>query len=443
MNSYLSGEETLNEGVKSLQTGAGRLSEPLSALVSGADKVKKGSDALADETKTKKLTDGSAAVAEGISDLHASIVDIQGMLPSSSEGGSTGSEGEAATASYADVADAVSGLSEQVSSTIATLQSSIDMEETVIADLNSVLATAQSYYSSYSGAASVMKKLGSDTVSQALSDYQSVVDKLNSDITALTEKRNEQIAERDALQSVYASAQNCVVLAENTEEGGTTEISQEDLLKKLTEAINAWAELTDNKEETQLGAGSAAVAGDISTYIEGAKELNADVNGLTDGITKLSSGAATLVNGVSQLSAGATALTNNNNDLKNAGTSLTTNGTALTNGAATLKGSSQDLKDGAKTLSDGTGSLKTGAAPGRSRYPFQGLKPAGNRWKDLKERHQYPGKGRKDPGYWRSFPEGRNSHLKERSRQLKERNRYVKERNRQLKERCQQLKERN
>ena len=51
-----------------------------------------------------------------------------------------------------------------------------------------------------------MEKLGSGTVSQAISDYQSVVDKLNSDITALTEKRNEQIAERDALQSVSASA---------------------------------------------------------------------------------------------------------------------------------------------------------------------------------------------------------------------------------------------
>lgn len=165
--------------------------------------AKTGSDALVNEDTTSKLIDG-------ITNLHESIVAIQNMIPSSSEGGSTGSEGEAATASYASIAEAVSGVDEELSNAIATLQSSIDTEESVIADLNSVLATAQSYYNSYSGAANVMEKLGSGTVSQAISDYQSVVDKLNSDITALTEKRNEQIAERDALR-VYLHPQRIVL----------------------------------------------------------------------------------------------------------------------------------------------------------------------------------------------------------------------------------------
>ena len=72
-----------------------------------------------------------------------------------------------------------------------------------------------------------------------ISDYQSVVDKLNSDITALTEKRNEQIAERDALQSVSASAENCVVLAESAEEGGTTEKTPEELIADLSQGFGS------------------------------------------------------------------------------------------------------------------------------------------------------------------------------------------------------------
>ena len=259
VNSYLSGEETLNEGVQSFASQAGTLPSSMKDLYSGISTAKTGSDALVNEDTTSKLIDG-------ITNLHESIVAIQNMIPSSSEGGSTGSEGEAATASYASIAEAVSGVDEELSNAIATLQSSIDTEESVIADLNSVLATAQSYYNSYSGAANVMEKLGSGTVSQAISDYQSVVDKLNSDITALTEKRNEQIAERDALQSVSASAENCVVLAESAEEGGTTEKTPEELIADLSKALAGLEAATNDESELKTG---------VIQYVAGAQELNA------------------------------------------------------------------------------------------------------------------------------------------------------------------------
>lgn len=92
VNSYLSGEETLNTGVQNFASQAGTLPASLKSLYGAISSAKTGSDALADEETTTKLTTGSKAVSDGITSLNTSINDILkdmkengGELPSSTE----------------------------------------------------------------------------------------------------------------------------------------------------------------------------------------------------------------------------------------------------------------------------------------------------------------------------------------------------------------------
>lgn len=317
---YVAGATQLTDGVSQLANETAQLPEVTKKLYEGMLQVQNGAAQLANPDTGKQLVGGSQAVADGVKQLHDSIVALETALAQSND--------QAALE--------------------ATVTSLVQYMNTVLANDQSVLATLND---------------ASTMVGVVAASKDALPDNLKGTAESLINQYSGQLS--DAIYALNVNIQTEQGILESLKSFAGGSSSMDELMGALKQMELATAE----GQESSLYDGAVSVTNGISAMVAGAGDLKAGIDDATAGAGALAEAAGALPDGIGKLVRGGVDLTSNNEALLDGAKQIIDGTGTLTGGAAELSSQSNTLRSGvlslyqgASTLADGTATLSDGTA---------------------------------------------------------------------------------
>lgn len=396
VQSYVTNAETVYAGVAQLSEAAKNLPTQAAQLEAGMNLVLSGAEELGgDETIPEQYEDAFGSVLAGVTDIHNATLLIESMLAS------TPSETSVQDIDYASLVNTLTTMrdnDQQVLNVLTNVQgdvSTVDQYKSLAPealqnkvngyenDLSTSIAALQSNVTTANDAIAVLNAMsqvpvvldagGGESGSDEKEDI--TVDKLLASIEAATTATPSETAEKPNLyQGIAGLEAKTIDMAEGNHElyvgikqlaegvyqmTGTpatetapAQTGKLDLLADTLNRINTGC-VALSSYDASLTAGAKQLSDSTPTLAGSSKTLVSNNDTLRNGIAALSAGAGTLSAGTNTLAAGADTLSQGIGLLASGSTQLAAGADTLNNGGSQMSSGISQLADGAKELSDG------------------------------------------------------------------------------------------